>query len=75
MEAASRAGGLRVSISETADEYLDRFLASDHGLVRIRDERFRREELLEVLQRRIRERGLEGVYTYVFLGDLYLEKS
>jgi len=61
-------------IKAIADEYVDKFVASDVTLIKINDDRHTRMDLREVLISRIRERDLDGIICYTFLNDLYLEK-
>lgn len=61
-------------ITAIAEEYVDKFVASDATLIKINDDRHTRMELREVLVSRIRERGLDGIICYIFMNDLYLEK-
>lgn len=59
---------------ELVDQYIDRFLASGHTLIKINDEKYPNTFLKKRLHERIRERGIRKVIVYVFMNDLYLEK-
>ena len=61
-------------ILELVDQYIDRFLASDHSIIKINDEKYPNKFLKKRLQGRIREREIRKMIAYVFMNDLYLEK-
>lgn len=61
-------------LDKVADEYLDRFKASDLVLVKINDEKYPVSTLKRVLLARIKERGLTGLTSYIFLNELFIEK-
>lgn len=62
-------------ITAIAEEYVDKFVASNVTLIKINDDRHTRMELRAVLVSRIRERGLDNIICYIFMNDLYLEKK
>jgi hypothetical protein len=59
---------------ELVDQYIDRFLSSDHTIIKINDENYPSTLLNKRLQARIRERGIRKLISYVFINTLYLEK-
>lgn len=61
-------------VEEVIDEYLDRFIASEIVLIKIKDEKYPMNTLRRVFLERIKERELEGITSYIFMKDLYLEK-
>ena len=61
-------------ITEIIDKYLDKFIASDLILIKIKDEKYPENCLRQVFLERIKERNLQGVTSYIFLKELYLEK-
>ncbi len=56
------------------DEYLDKFITSDLILIKIKDEDYPINSLKKLFLKRIKEREIDKITSYVFLGDLYLEK-
>ncbi len=56
------------------DQYIDKFLASHHTIIKINDEKYPNKILKKRLQERIRERGIRKMIAYVFMNTLYLEK-
>jgi hypothetical protein len=61
-------------IRNIVDEYLDRFLASDIILIKIKDQSYPINTLKRVFLERIKQRDIDNVSAYVFLNELYLEK-
>lgn len=61
-------------IDKVVDEYLDKFIASDLVLIKIKDEDYPINSLKRVFLNRIKEREIEKVTSYIFLNELYLEK-
>lgn len=61
-------------IKNIVDEYLDRFLASDIVLIKIKDQNYPINTLKRVFQERIKQRELDDISAYIFLKELYLEK-
>ena len=61
-------------VEEVIDEYLDRFIASEIVLIKIKDENYPMNTLRRVFLERIKERELEGITSYIFMKELYLEK-
>ena len=61
-------------IDNVVDEYLDKFIASDLVLIKIRDENYPMNTLKRVFLERIKEREIQKVTSYIFLKELYLEK-
>jgi hypothetical protein len=61
-------------LEKVADEYLDRFIASELVMVKIKDENYPDNSLKRVLLLRIRKRGLTKITAYTFLNELFLEK-
>jgi hypothetical protein len=61
-------------LEKVADEYLDRFIASELVMVKIKDENYPDNSLKCVLLLRIRKRGLTKITAYTFLNELFLEK-
>ncbi|MBT4425248.1 hypothetical protein HOC87_12935 [Candidatus Bathyarchaeota archaeon] len=59
---------------ELVDQYIDRFLSSDHTIIMINDENYPGTFLNKRLQARIREREIRKLISYVFMNTLYLEK-
>jgi len=60
---------------ELVDQYIDRFLSSDHNIIKINDENYPSTFLNKRLQERIREREIKKMIAYVFMNTLYLEKT
>lgn len=65
---------MKEEMTEKIDEYLDKFISSEHVLVKIKEENQPVNSLKRLFLERIKVRGLTNVTSYVFLGDLYLEK-
>jgi hypothetical protein len=61
-------------MTEKIDEYIDKFIASDLMLIKIKEENQPVNSLKRIFLQRIRERGIENITSYTFLGELYLEK-
>ena len=61
-------------IDNVVDEYLDKFIASDLVLIKIKDEDYPISSLKRVFLERIKEREIKRVTSYIFLSELYLEK-
>ena len=61
-------------INKVVDEYLDKFIASDLVLIKIKDEDYPINTLKRVFLERIKERDIEKITSYIFLQELYLEK-
>jgi len=59
---------------EIVDQYINKFMDSDHTLIKITDENYPNSFLKKRLQERIRARGMGKMIAYVFMDDLYLEK-
>jgi len=59
---------------EIVDQYINKFLDSDHTLIKIKDENYPNIFLKKRLQERIRARGMGKMIAYIFMDDLYLEK-
>jgi hypothetical protein len=59
---------------ELVDQYIDRFLSSDHTIIKINDENYPSTLLNKRLKARIREREIRKLISYVFMNTLYLEK-
>jgi hypothetical protein len=56
------------------DQYIDKFLISDHTIIKIKDEKYLNMILKKKLQERIREREIRKMIAYVFRNTLFLEK-
>jgi hypothetical protein len=65
---------MKEEMTEKIDEYLDKFIASEHVLVKVKEEHQPINSLKRLFLERIKERGITNVTSYTFLGDLYLEK-
>jgi hypothetical protein len=61
-------------ITKIVDEYLDRFIASNLALIKIKDEKYSKNMLKKYFLVRIKERGLTKITSYTFINELYLEK-
>ncbi|MCW4012775.1 MAG: hypothetical protein NWF07_07260 [Candidatus Bathyarchaeota archaeon] len=61
-------------MTEKIDEYLDKFIASDLVLIKIKEENQPINSLKRLFLERIKERGLEHITSYTFLEELFLEK-
>ena len=61
-------------IGKIVDEYLDKFIAADLVLIKIKDEDYPINSLKRVFLNRINERDIVKVTSYIFLNELYLEK-
>ena len=61
-------------IENIVDEYLDKFIASDLVLIKIKDEDYPINSLKRVFLERIKEREIKQITSYIFLSELYLEK-
>ena len=61
-------------INKVVDEYLDKFIASDLVLIKIKDEIYPINTLKRIFLERIKERDIEKITSYIFLQELYLEK-
>jgi hypothetical protein len=61
-------------IDKVVDEYLDKFIASDLVLIKIKDEIYPINTLKRIFLERIKERELQQITSYIFLQELYLEK-
>jgi hypothetical protein len=61
-------------INRIVDEYLDRFVTSDLMLIKIKDENYPNNTLRRIFLKRIKERDLKGLTSYIFMKELYLEK-
>ena len=61
-------------IDKIVDEYLDKFIASDLVLIKIKDEDYPINSLKRVFLQRIKEREIKQITSYIFLSELYLEK-
>ena len=61
-------------MTKIVDEYLDKFIASDLILIKIKNEDYPMNSLKKRFLERIKERDIQKVTSYTFLGDLYLEK-
>jgi hypothetical protein len=61
-------------LERVVDEYLDKFMTSDLGLVKIKDNNYPANTLKRVFLARIKERELKGITSYMFLNELFLEK-
>ena len=59
---------------EHVDQYIDKFQASDHTLIKINDEKYPNMFLKKRLQARISEREISKLIVYVFMDTLYMEK-
>ena len=59
---------------ELVDQYIDRFLASEHSIIKINDEKYPNKFLKKRLQERIKAREIRKMIVYVFMNALYLEK-
>jgi hypothetical protein len=56
------------------DEYLDKFVSSELTLVKVKEEKYPINNLKRLFLERIKERDISNVISYIFLGELYLEK-
>jgi len=56
------------------DQYIDKFLISDHTIIKIKDEKYLNMILKKKLQERIREREIRKMIAYVIRNTLFLEK-
>ena len=65
---------MKEEMTDKIDEYLDKFIASEHVLVKVKEEHQPVNSLKRLFLARIKERGLTNVTSYTFLGELYLEK-
>jgi len=61
-------------MTEKIDEYIDKFIASDLVLIKIKEENYPINSLRRIFLQRIKERKIENITSYTFLGELYLEK-
>lgn len=61
-------------IEKVVDEYLQKFIASDIVLIKIKDDNYPINTLKRVFLERIKEKALNNVTSYIFLKELYLEK-
>ena len=61
-------------ITKIVDEYLDRFIASNLALIKIKDEKYSKNMLKKYFLVRIKERGITKITSYTFINELYLEK-
>ena len=61
-------------IDKIVDEYLDKFIDSDLVLIKIKDEDYPNNSLKRVFLKRIKEREIKQITSYIFLQELYLEK-
>jgi len=61
-------------IDKIVDEYLDKFMDSDLVLIKIKDEDYPNNSLKRVFLKRIKEREIKQITSYIFLQELYLEK-
>lgn len=66
---------MRTDISAIADEYINKFIDSEHSIIKIDDEVYSRIELREALVSRVKERDLHTIIVYVFMNNLYMEKT
>jgi hypothetical protein len=60
--------------TEKIDEYLDKFIASDLVLIKIKEKNQPINSLKRLFLERIKERELANITSYTFLSELYLEK-
>ena len=65
---------MKQEITKKIDEYLDKFIASDLTIIKIKDEDYPINSLKRLFLERIKERELDKITSYTFLGELYLEK-
>lgn len=61
-------------ITQIVDEYIDRFIASDLAMIKIKDEKYHKNLLKKYLLSRIKERDIKKITSYIFMNELYLEK-
>jgi hypothetical protein len=61
-------------IIELVDDYLDRFLVSNHELIKVKDDKYPMNTLKKIFLNRIKERNLHNITSYTFMKELYLEK-
>ena len=61
-------------IIKLVDEYIDRFLDSEHVLIKVKDEKYPMNTLKRMFTARIKERELTCITSYTFMKELYLEK-
>jgi hypothetical protein len=61
-------------ITQIVDEYIDRFIASDLAMIKIKDEKYPKSLLKKYFLVRIKERGITTITSYIFVNELYLEK-
>lgn len=65
---------MTTEMTEKIDEYIDKFIASDLVLIKIKEENQPINSLKRIFLQRIKEREIENITSYTFLGELYLEK-
>ena len=65
---------MTTEMTEKIDEYIDKFIASDLVLIKIKEENQPTNILKRAFLQRINERKIENITSYTFLGELYLEK-
>ena len=61
-------------ITKIVDEYIDRFIASDLAMIKIKDEKYHKSLLKKYFLIRIKERDINNITSYIFMNELYLEK-
>jgi len=65
---------MTTEMTEKIYEYIDKFIASDLVLIKIKEENYPINSLRRIFLQRIKERKIENVTSYTFLSELYLEK-
>ena len=65
---------MTTEMTEKIDEYIDKFIASNLMLIKIKEEDQPINSLKRIFLQRIKEREIENITSYTFLGELYLEK-
>lgn len=61
-------------LTSKIDDYLDKFISSELTLVKVKEEKYPITNLKRLFLERIKERDIINVISYIFLGELYLEK-
>lgn len=65
---------MTTEMTEKIDEYIDKFIASNLVLIKIKEEDQPINSLKRIFLQRIKEREIVNITSYTFLGELYLEK-
>jgi hypothetical protein len=65
---------MKEEIRGIAEAYIDKFISSEQVLIKINDERYPVKSLHRMLQKLMKERGIENLIVYTFQNELFLEK-